>query len=117
MKRGPKPGTPATHGHCIRGRPSPTYHSWRGMRKRCNDPNQWNYQYYGALGVRVCDRWERFANFLEDMGPRPTGKTIDRIDPFGDYDPDNCRWADQLTTQQWNKRANVARPDFSSIGL
>lgn len=74
------------------------------MRRRCNDPTRWNYKYYGAKGVAVCERWNDFANFLVDMGVRPNGTTLDRIDPTGNYEKSNCRWADRIT-QRANRRA------------
>lgn len=85
---------------------SPTYHSWRMMRERCNRPNNDNYKWYGALGVTVYGPWSRFENFLADMGPRPEGMTLDRIDPFGNYEPGNCRWA-TASEQARNKRKSV----------
>lgn len=84
-----------THGH--RAKRTPTYHSWNAMRQRTSNPNRADYEYYGGIGVTVCDRWAKFANFLEDMGDRPAGKTIDRINPFGNYEPENCRWGDART--------------------
>lgn len=84
---------------------APEYIVWKGMRQRCNDPNADNFPYYGARGIKVCDRWEDFALFILDMGERPTDTngrnlTIDRINNEGDYQPGNCRWA---TTSQQNK--------------
>lgn len=94
------------HGSCAGGRSNgdATYVTWKSMRQRCRDPNSDNYPYYGGLGVTVCDRWDDFGLFFADMGPRPTGMTIDRIDPEGGYMPGNCRWAD-ASTQNRNKRA------------
>lgn len=92
------------HGHAAGVKVSPTYRTWSGMISRCSHKLRANYKYYGGLGVKVCERWEEFQNFLEDMGERPDGMTLDRSDPFGDYNPTNCRWADKIT-QANNKRA------------
>ena len=72
---------------------TPTYNSWRGIIKRCTDPNNASYQSYGGRGIKVCDRWMKFKNFLEDMGVKPEGKSIDRKDTNGDYCPENCQWS------------------------
>ena len=99
----------ARHGHALGSGPgerTPTYNSWRKARERVANPNEISYKYYGAKGVQMCDRWvDSFENFLEDMGERPEGTTIDRIDPHGDYEPDNCRWSTKQV-QANNKRRN-----------
>jgi hypothetical protein len=82
------------------------YESWRGMRQRCGNPNNRSYKFYGGRGITYCERWEKFENFLADMGSRPKGTSIDRIDSNGNYEPSNCRWQ-PIREQHSNKRNNV----------
>lgn len=93
-----------THG---RNTADPTYMSWSALKDRCNNPNNQRFEHYGGRGISVCDRWkESFENFLEDMGDRPPGTTIDRVDVNGNYEPSNCRWATSKQ-QSLNKQCHT----------
>ena len=82
------------------------YTAWKNMRNRCNRKLNHDYERYGALGITVCDRWmHSFENFFSDMGKKPKGYSLDRINPNGNYSPENCRWT-TLIIQQNNKRHN-----------
>lgn len=85
-----------------------TYMRWKSMMQRCNNPKATNYKYYGAVGIRVCDRWQDFAAFLADMGECPDrSMTLDRKDNALGYEPGNCRWVTQAAQNAHRPRHTV----------
>jgi len=96
----------AKHGHTIGGKPTPEFYSWWSMKMRCTNKNAKHYQYYGGRGITVCNEWfNSFENFFKDMGNRPDGMTLDRINNDGNYEPSNCRWS--TPSQQLKNRRNA----------
>lgn len=80
---------------------------WSTMISRCENPNNASYTAYGARGIAVCERWHKYENFIEDMGYPDPGMSIDRINPHGNYEPSNCRWA--TVKEQQNNRTDNRR--------
>lgn len=96
------------HGYTKKGEAlKPTYSCWVQMRFRCRNKNHISYKNYGGRGITICERWNKFENFLEDMGERPSlNHSIDRINVNGHYEPGNCRW-ETNHLQHRNRRDNV----------
>lgn len=121
-------GTKSTHGHSLNYRRSPTYRTWQNMIQRCTNPNIGHYKNYGGRGITVCDEWRTFDNFLREMGERPEGTTLDRINNDGSYCKENCKWSNRheqmansrmahlitfrgetLPTAVWARRLGISR--------
>lgn len=105
---------------------TPTYETWRGMKERCSNPNHSSWSSYGGKGITVCSRWLDYENFLADMGERPLGKSLDRINNDLGYSPENCQWvtshAQSRNTRrnvriEWNGRSQVAKDWASEFGI
>ena len=104
------------HGYLSNNNPSyKSYQSWENMIRRCEDQDNDSYKNYGARGITVCEQWKNFDNFFSDMGERPAGLSLDRINNEKGYEPGNCRWANILT-QNRNKHT-VLKYEFDGMTL
>lgn len=98
------------HGHNTRiNGTTKTYRVWQSLRKRCHNPKNKSYKYYGGRGIKVCESWNKFKNFLTDMGECPDKLTIERINNDKGYSPDNCKWA-TFTEQSRSSRQAKLNP-------
>ncbi len=106
------------HGHTTHHGKSPTYRSWSNMRDRCLRKTNEHYATYGGRGIKICSRWDLFENFLEDMGERPKGLTLERIDSNGPYTKNNCAWvsvAQQKLNMRTSKRWFIQGIEYESV--
>jgi hypothetical protein len=92
------------HGHARKGHPTATWHTWQSMKRRCLNPKRNDFYLYGGRGIAVCERWMEFENFLDDMGEKPNGLSLGRIDNSGNYCPENCEW--QTSEEQGSNKRN-----------
>lgn len=96
------------HGHKRKSKKTREYSTWLDMKARCGNRNHKDFGNYGGRGIRVCDRWnDSFVSFLEDMGEKPKGSCIDRIDVDGNYEPSNCRWVSHSISSGEHRRDNI----------
>jgi hypothetical protein len=103
------------HGHARVGKASPEYKSWAAMMARVSATKGRRWIDYAARGITACERWSVFENFLADMGPRPHGRSLDRIDNDGNYEPTNCRWAtasEQVRNRRPSERVKREREEL-----
>jgi len=106
------------HGHVVGRKRSATHTAWTNMIARCTNPKRPDFRYYGGRGITVCARWRSsFANFLADMGARPAGKSLDRIDNSRPYEPTNCRWATKHEQMQNTRATQLITFEGKTMGL
>ncbi len=103
-----------------RGLGADVRHVWENMRSRCQNPNNPSFRNYGGRGIYVCQDWQDFETFAKDMGPRPPGFTLDRIDNDGPYAPWNCRWTDwksQCRNQRKTSKVEIEGVTYLALEL
>ena len=103
-----------THGNTVNKKWTKEYRTWVDMMTRCYNKNSTSYKYYGERGIKVCDKWHNYINFSKDMGVKPSGYLIDRINVNGDYEPGNCKWStikESARNKRSNKLISVVFPD------
>lgn len=106
------------HGHVAGRKRTPTHYAWTNMISRCINKNRPDYHCYGGRGITVCDRWRNsFSAFLEDMGERPDGHSLDRIDNSKGYEPGNCRWATRDQQMQNTRATRLISFQNETMGL
>jgi hypothetical protein len=105
------------HGHARRGKTTSAYRRWQNMFQRCFNPNNPGYLTYGARGIRPCEAWHSFLNHYADVGDAPPGKSIDRVNVDGNYEPDNVRWASarEQALNRRNSKQKRRRADLADI--
>lgn len=107
--------TMTKHGQCGGLTRSPTYHSWLGMIQRCTNPKATSYSHYGGRGITVCDAWLDFTAFYSDMGDRPVGMKLERMDNDKGYDPTNCKWASHADQMRNRRNTKFTVEDIDAI--
>jgi hypothetical protein len=110
----PGSGPPEKHGHANRGHISNTYLSWEAARRRCYYKTNNRYKHYGAKGIKMCERWHDFANFLVDMGEKPPRTSLGRYWDSGDYEPGNCKWMTRAEQEEHKWRRPEGYPKQKS---
>jgi hypothetical protein len=93
------------HGYAVKK--SPAYYSWKNMVERCTNARHKDFKHYGARGIVVAERWRDFRNFIVDMGDRPPGTSLGRIDNNGNYEPGNCRWETRFQQSRNTRRSRI----------
>lgn len=105
------------HGQTKNKKMSLTYRSWQGMKTRCLNKNDPTYSNYGGRGISICDRWLKFENFFEDMGERPPGYELDRIDNNGNYCKLNCRWVTSKINNRNRRNNHLITHEYKTMCL